>query len=250
MYRHDSFSRTFALGLIWLNLIVIAVLSAIDALRFAGLTSYTLPRFLNISRDYSLPEVLNYGQAALCALLLAGLWNRSREPIFLAWSMVFGFVTFDDATRFHERVGLLLAETFDLVSVAGLRTRDTGEIIAWAAVALALLLPLIRSFRQSGPQERGYGLVFLVLFACLIAFGAVLDMLQVMTSSGFVGYVEDGGEMLSIALACSCAVILYRGYPNGVAPAAPAGLNDGVQRSAQDHHSEVRMILRARRGIT
>jgi hypothetical protein len=101
----------------------------------------------------------------------------------------------------------------DLVSLPGLRPRDTGEIIVWSAAALALLVPLIWSFRQSGQRERGLGSIFLLLFACLIGFGSVVDMLQVMTGSKFIGYVEDGGEMLTIAIACSCAFILYRAYP-------------------------------------
>lgn len=36
-------------------------------------------------------------------------------------------------------------------------------------------------------------------------------MLHFLTGSKLVGYAEDGGEMLSIAVACCCAFILYRG---------------------------------------
>jgi hypothetical protein len=212
MYRTDRLSRGFALTLICLNIFAIAVPFAIEALRSVGISRYELPPLLNISRDQSLPEMFNYGQAALCALLLLGLWLRAREHVFLAWSLVFGFVTLDDATRFHERGGLLLADIFDLVSLPGLRARDTGEIIAWSAAALCILVPLLWSFRQSRPRERGFGSVFLLLFACLVGFAVVVDMLHLMTGSKLVGYVEDGGEMLSIAVACSCAFILYRGY--------------------------------------
>ncbi|WP_288141965.1 hypothetical protein [Mesorhizobium sp.] len=36
-------------------------------------------------------------------------------------------------------------------------------------------------------------------------------MLHFLTGSKLVGYAEDGGEMLSIAVACCSAFILYRG---------------------------------------
>jgi hypothetical protein len=210
-YRNDRLGRVLALTLICLNIFVIAVPFAVEALRSVGISRRGLPPLLDISRDHSLPEVLNYGQAALCTLFLTGLWLRTRQHVFLAWSLVFGFVTLDDATRFHERGGLWLAGTFDLVTLPGLRARDTGEIITWSVVGLGLLAPLLWTFRQSGPRERGLGSVFLLLFACLMGFGVVVDMLQVMTGSKLVSYVEDGGEMLSIAIACSCALILYRG---------------------------------------
>lgn len=212
MYRTDRPSRSFVLLLICLNLVAIAVPFMIEALRSLGASPYDLPPFLNISRDGSLPEMLNYGQAALCALLLAGLGLRHKEHMFLAWSLVFAFVALDDAARFHERGGLLFAQTFELAPLPGLRARDTGEIIVWFAVALGLLTPLVWSFRRSGPRERGFGSVFLLLFGCLVGFAVVMDLLHVVTGSRLLAYMEDGGEMLSVALACCCAFILHRGY--------------------------------------
>ncbi|RWP62738.1 MAG: hypothetical protein EOR08_13865 [Mesorhizobium sp.] len=211
MYRNDRFSRVFALTVICLNILVITVPFAIEALRSVGISRYDLPARLNITRDGSLPEMFNYGQAALCALFLFGIWLRTREHMFLAWSLIFSFVTLDDATRFHERGGLLLAATFDLVSLPGMRARDTGEIITWSSVALGLLAPLLWSFWQSRPRQQALGSVFLLLFACLVGFAVVVDMLHFLTGSKLVGYAEDGGEMLSIAVACCCAFILYRG---------------------------------------
>ncbi|RWP74243.1 hypothetical protein [Mesorhizobium sp.] len=211
MYRNDRLSRVFALIVICLNIFVITVPFAIEALRSVAISRYDLPARFNISRDGSLPEMFNYGQAALCALFLFGVWVRTREHMFLAWSLIFSFVTLDDATRFHERGGLLLAATFDLVSLPGMRARDTGEIITWSVVALGLLAPLLWSFRQSRPRQQALGSVFLLLFACLVGFAVVVDMLHFLTGSKLVGYAEDGGEMLSIAVACCCAFILYRG---------------------------------------
>lgn len=62
-----QFSRVFALIVICLNILVITVPFAIEALRSVGISRYDLPASLNISRDGSLPEMFNYGQAALCA---------------------------------------------------------------------------------------------------------------------------------------------------------------------------------------
>jgi hypothetical protein len=209
-YRKDRPSRIFMLVLICLNLVAVIVPFTIEALRSLDISPYELPPLLNISRDGSLPEMLNYAQAGLCALLLCGLWLRTKELMFLAWSLVFAFVALDDATRFHERGGLLFAEAFDFVLLPGLRARDTGEIIVWSAVALGLLGPLLWSFKYSRPRERSLGLVFLLLFGCLVGFAVAVDILHVATGSKIFAYVEDGGEMLSVAAACSFAFMLHR----------------------------------------
>ena len=187
--------------------------------------------YLNLSRDRGFAEIFNYLQATVCAALLFGAFVASGQRVHAAWALVFAFVVMDDAFSIHERIGLYLRTTFVLPTLPGLHPQDTGELVVWGAAGAFLLPVLVWGFRNSSPEAVGFGGVFALTFTLLVFFGVIVDMLHAAFGTAWRGthflfiVVEDGGEMLAVALACAAALLLYRW-----STAAP---DAGVERSAE-----------------
>lgn len=209
--RHDAAARS-------LMLLAIAVVGSFAAIRI-GASLYNdlaasrigFPKALDPSTEGGIPERFNQLMLLATALLLlrAAREHRSAWLAFLA--CVFGFAFLDDAFAYHETMGGVIVEVFELRPVGGLRALDFGEIIAWGIAAAALAVPGLFAWRRC-PQVDGTALVLFGLFAGLVFFAVVVDMLHVLAGSFFlgnlVGLVEDGGEMLMVALALSFSYAL------------------------------------------
>ncbi len=179
--------------------------------------------------DAGLAEWFMYLQGVACALLLLGVFRATRQPVHAAWALIFLFVVADDAFMIHERLGAYLATAFGLPALPGLRPDDSGELLVWAAAGAVLLGILWRGFARSGRNARAAGGVLGLVFATLVFFAVVVDMLHI--ALGQLGtrlykllpIIEDGGEMLSMGLACAIALLLYR-HPiiaGGLEPSGP-----------------------------
>lgn len=171
---------------------------------------------LRVDRDGSLAEWFMYLQTAVCVALLSGIYYRTRQPIYAAWSLVFAFAVADDAFLIHERLGNALATTFGLPALPGLRAVDSGELLIWAAAGILLLGALAWGFARSSHSARTASGALAIAFAVLAFFAVAFDMLHVvLVDPGTPVYlifavIEDGGEMLAIGLALTIALVLYR----------------------------------------
>ena len=208
LFRSDRPATSFTIALLATNIAVVLASFVWDVLHHLGVSDSPLPDAYSIMVDGSYPEMLNYAQTGLCALFLFLVWRRTRVHVFLFWAVAFGFVLLDDALEYHETVGGALQQ--HLGAIPTLRARDTGETLAWLSAGILLAIPLFLALRQKASRTEPQGVLFLVLFGCLVLFAMGLDMLSIATGSKLVGYVEDGGEMLVLAAACSCAFVLFR----------------------------------------
>lgn len=179
---------------------------------------YYMNRFhhFRIDRDGTLAEWFNYLQTALCVALLLGIFRRTRQPLYGAWALIFLFAVADDSLEIHERAGAHLASHPGVPSLPGLGPQASGELLVWVAAGSVLLGVLCWSFARSRPGARAAGGVLGVAFAALVFFAVGVDMVHMKVSEpgavfhDVLGVIEDGGEMLSIALACGLALLLYR----------------------------------------
>jgi hypothetical protein len=233
-YCADRTARVIIVGLALVNLTIIFlhVLNyALNYFDFEHEYEFLRQHYFNLSKDRGYAEIFNYLQATVCAALLFGAFVASGQRVHAAWALVFAFVVMDDALSIHERIGRYLGTTFVLPTLPGLRPQDTGELVVWGAAGAFLLPVLVWGFRSSSPEAVGFGGVFALAFALLVFFGAGVDMLHVAFETAWPGayllfmVVEDGGEMLAVALACAAALLLYRR-----STAAP---DAGVERSAE-----------------
>jgi hypothetical protein len=207
--------------ILFANLFFIAMHGFILLARYLGLfddfisTHLSSPRF-RIDRDWSFAEWFNYLQTTTCAVLLLGVFRATRQPLYVAWALIFLFVVMDDSLKIHEGMASYLVGTFGVPALPGLRPHESGELIAWSVIGSVLVGILWWSIARSGRGARAAGGVLALAFAALIFFGIGIDMAHIaftQTGTGLyalLGVLEDGGEMLSIALALALALLLYR----------------------------------------
>lgn len=153
---------------------------------------------LDLGSDDSLSEKFTHGLSFLAAtlFLICFLHVGSRAAFFLA--SLSAFVWFDDAARFHERVGTALKDHIALEPRFGLRLQDYGEIVAWLGAACVLGLILLWALRALRPGDLGLLLATGLCFAVLVFFGVVVDMVHVTGYRNLLMLIEDGGEMIAV----------------------------------------------------
>lgn len=221
-YRSDRLAQVIILGLVLIDLIFVELYLLKYTLLYFDLNPGVLRQpYFDLDSDRGYAELFNYLQVAICVALLLDVFTMSRQYIYAAWTLVFSFVLADDALLIHEKAGQYLVSAFALPTLPGLRPVDTGELLTWCIAAAFLLGVLAWAFRNSTPEAIGFGGVFALIFACLIFFGVGVDMAHVVLgrtsylADRLLVIVEDGGEMLTLTLACASALLLYRRWTIG-----------------------------------
>ena len=188
----------------FLLLLVIADLAFIASHLLLQLTPIIDSGLYSLVRDRGYPEVFQYIKELWIIVLLLSVYLKTRAGGYVAWSLLFGYLLFDDAMQIHEKLGGVIGAHLHLVPFAGLRGQDFGELIV-SALAGALLLTLIGWFYLRGAEtcKRSTRHLLLLLFSVAF-FGVVVDALHMMLRMGgklnlFWGVVEDGGEMVAIS---------------------------------------------------
>ena len=177
---------------------------------YANTTLLTNMYALDRERGYA--EVFQYIKFHWLVLTMAGLWWRTRAPVYLGWAVVFGYLLLDDALQVHERIGEIIAARWGYPELLGLRGLDFGELTVTAAAGLLLLVLIGIGYWSSDREARNASKRVAALIAALALFGVAVDMLHQMAGASWTGelllIVEDGGEMFVVSVACAYAVSL------------------------------------------
>ena len=218
--RYDKKAQSIIGGIVSINLFFIFLHFFVRLSAHSGmfeeliLALYLDSSRFRLDRDLGFAEWFNYMQTIMCAWLLLGVSRATRQPLYGAWALIFLFVVLDDSLKIHEKLGSYIVGAFDIPALPGLRPQDSGELLVWAVIGSVLLGILWRGFARSGRSARAAGGVLALAFAALIFFAIGIDMVHVASSgpvaSALMAVLEDGGEMLSIGLACALALLLYR----------------------------------------
>jgi hypothetical protein len=218
--RHDR--------LIWTGLIVLLAIDLVFSLWFAGtrlllnleINEYLYElRFLRIDADGGWPEWFGYAKTLLLILLLGRLTLSTRQLIYPALVFVFAIVLLDDSLEIHEELGKHLVGVLGLRPMLGVRARDVGEVITWAALGAIALPPVVAGLVFSKRTHVANGLALLLPFAGLLFFAIFIDQVYHVWRDAFFGAdivlatLEDGGEMVVISVNCALAAVLVRGGP-------------------------------------
>jgi hypothetical protein len=214
LLQSDPVSRHVLSGLLALTAVVILVplIADIHALRTG--TEFALHKRFRVNVDRGLPELVGYVHLWLAStfLVVAAILRRSVWLAFFA--LVFFTAMVDDAMRLHERGGRLLVSAFEIEGRWGLRGQDFGEMIVFAALIGSLLVPLALALRSASPWSEGETGVLFLLSGLLAFFAVGIDMLHFLAQSEAGNYVqlylEDGGELVVMALVASFAFTLVR----------------------------------------
>lgn len=165
---------------------------------------------LALHEDGSAAEVYGYALALIGAGALITAWWRTGVLTYAAGGLALLFVFADDAFQYHERAAGWLRARFDLPAPFGLRAQDTGELIAWAAAGFVLAA----LFAWAAAQRTGVTVRVLTLLGALAGglgvFGVVMDFVHIRWERGLFTYVEDGGELMVLALFAWAAIAVAR----------------------------------------
>jgi hypothetical protein len=218
--KYDATTKLYTLIIFSFSIVFIAAFCSVQLARYFGVGNdwILIQQFdlFRIDRDGTLAEWFNYLQTIMCVTLLLGVYRATRQPVYAAWAMVFSIVVADDSLMLHERASHYFVGALGIPALPGLRPHESGELLAWAMIGIVLVGILWWGFARSGRSARIAGAVLALAFAALIFFAIGLDILHVaFAQTGTALYalfavLEDGGEMLSIGLACALALLLYR----------------------------------------
>lgn len=169
-------------------------------------TSLLRGRPFSLEADNGLPEAFQYVKQFWVALCMLALFRRTREVVYVGWTLVFAFLLLDDAFQFHEQFGKWLGEQYSLPVAFGLRPDDIGELLFASVVGGVTVLLIGWGFWRGGADARIVTRDTALLVVVLAALGVGVDILHVITYfkapllAQFLLIVEDGGEMLVVSL--------------------------------------------------
>lgn len=171
---------------------------------FHSLTSLPADQMFSLEFDRGYPEMFQYIKLFWISLIFVYMGIRKNRAYFV-WACFFGYLLLDDALSYHEYFGAALAEGMSWSSALRLRSVDFGEIVYALLVAAIFFVAIGLAYRKNAIEFRQVSRQLFFLIAALAFFGIAIDMIHIMVSNipyvyGFVGMVEDGGEMIVVSL--------------------------------------------------
>ena len=216
-FRASVRLRWIIIGVIAADLLLIAAhVAYLSALGLDTLPAGWRIPALRIDVDGGFAELFTYLQELACCAALMFCFAQRRETLYLAWSVVFLVIFCDDALLLHEHVGRYLSSALQVPELPGLRRQDSGELLAWGLLGVAVVPLLLAGFRQASAEALSFGIWLAAVFALLVGFAAGVDMVHVVlgevsrTLDYLFALVEDGGEMLTISVAMAGALLQGR----------------------------------------
>lgn len=155
-----------------------------------------------VDADRSFGEFIQYTKFLWLTVLVAlAAWTRGAWQL-ATWAPLFLYFLIDDALLIHERAGHHLATELGFGPALGLRPADFGEHLVSAGVGLVVLAPIVVGYARADAHVRRDFHVFAILLAVLLFFALVVDSAHVVVIDDprvgdWMGFLEDGGEMLA-----------------------------------------------------
>ena len=158
----------------------------------------------NIDRERGYAEMYQYMKFFWIIVLLFNLALKNRLLHYIPWILLFTYLLLDDSIPIHNRAGSFLAEYFNFTHTFGLRPSDYGQLVISAIAGIFLFLPLVWAYRKGTQVFRKISLDIGLLVLVLAFFGVVVDVLHsavlfVNIVDFTMGFVEEGGEMLTVS---------------------------------------------------
>lgn len=195
---------------------VVGLALVVDILRYLDVHHYRA-RFLSLTTDRGLPELVMDALVLLAAFLTARLYLRTGLRGFAFVARLLTFVALDDFFSVHERFGAYIATRMDLPEVAGIAGNDWGELAVMAIFGIVGLPLLVWSLWGLHPANLAILVIYGVLLSAFAALAAGVDVLHSLVQSSFMdrlmGWIEDGGEILVMTSVSMVAILQWRGRP-------------------------------------
>ncbi len=175
-----------------------ALRSALDGTGYRGFL--TDARF-SIEQESGYSEIFEYIKTSVTVFILVQMYLLQRKLGFLSWALIFTVVLIDNAFGLHEHLGGLATSGLKIEQVFGLNLQDAGELLTWAFTGLVLLVLLATAYRDRALTSFSNTLMAFVGLLALFAVGVdVVHSLYSQQVTFFFGFIEDGGELLTLSL--------------------------------------------------
>lgn len=205
-----------------------------------GAVDASVLEFLRITNEQSLGEFYELALLLFTSAALLSISRRTYDAVFSVVAVGYLWVAIDGFLSIHEYLGRTLA-----AMVPGLDT-DIGELVAFVPFGVFLVVVSLRQSVANDVALQNAIMVALIWILGLLAVGVDFLHSLVPTDLAFrpdriLGLIEDGGEMLVIAVAGAYAAYLLWWYSGPQArtldgPKANQGrpsAHDAVQTAAQ-----------------
>lgn len=191
------------------------VLVGLDvAAHYGDATGAALPVQFFMSQDGSFAEFLEYSLTTAAAVLLFGVWLRTRAAVYLTSAVLFVWLTLDNWGEVHERLGFVLAADMPLFAWLPVHPNHLAETLVFGMVGLVWLAGMVLALRQADKRAAIHGVLIAACIAGAAVFGVAADM---MTSWGehtpgvlnVLAFIEDEGEFAMIIAMFAVSVGIF-----------------------------------------
>ncbi len=202
-----------AAALIAIDLGFIAIQIAVDATDYGFNGAYRL----SLETEMGVAQFYGWVKAGAAAFLIYQAWRRFYSPTAGLWAAALAYLGIDDALRFHENLGTVFAERFEIGEVGPLRGQDVGELMAYGLImAIAVTALLVAERRDRGSFPSMLTLIMVPVLGVFLFFAVVVDTVGSVLPHVLQIAVEDGGELLALSGIFLISVV-WSNQPNELA---------------------------------
>lgn len=193
---HPADRRRLALFTFATIAVVIATLTAHVLYEYNHLSSEKF----SLSRDHGYAEIVQYILTVIAAIALVTVAHARRQMAYVLLSAMMAYLFADDIFRIHEQVGEFLALNYSLMTPFDIEPAHAGEALYLGTVASIFLILLIVLFIKASQETRVDIAAFTALLILAGTFGIVGDVAHAAIGNKPAAMIEDGGELIGIAL--------------------------------------------------
>jgi hypothetical protein len=212
-WANDVRARLWVWAAVAAGLSVVLLAIGVDVLRYLDVHHYRA-RFLSLTTDRGLPELVMDSLVLIAAALTARLFFRSGLPGFLFVAGLLCFVALDDFFGFHESFGFYVVDRLALPDIAGVDGNALAELAFMVLFGLVSIPFFLWAVWGLQPANLAVLVIYGVFFALFAAFSAGADFLHSFAQSSFMdrlmGWIEDGGEILVMTGLTAVAILQSR----------------------------------------
>jgi len=157
-----------------------------------------------IWREGGIGELFQYLKEFWLGLVFLYVGVKRLNPMMIMWSLIFFYLLADDSLKWHETMGLIVANATGLPRIFGLEPQIQGQVVYAAGLGLIFLgVAAVLSYLR-GRDAMIFSLRMFALLGLFAVFAVVLDWMfhltQGETVHHYMATVEEGGEMLVLSV--------------------------------------------------
>jgi hypothetical protein len=170
----------------------------------------------DIDKDFTIPSLYQYALLAGSTLCLYHV--HKKVSLYRPWIYLFVFFFIDDIVSIHETVGKFLGHYIIRQNIWFFTKRSLGEFAFLSVVASLFIYEIVRCYFRASRFDRNIFAVLIVIIGALAVFGDVLDVAHDYYRrmdehiAFWIGFFEDGGEILTISVILWVCHNIYKYY--------------------------------------